>query len=83
MIATNGWSETRTVYFAMSFSKPFKSYVYQKIDKSLYNGFWRGFDQYHNFPEIARKKIKAYFDFFTAENETIEVNYFGSSPRSI
>ncbi|WP_281764239.1 GH92 family glycosyl hydrolase [Neptunitalea lumnitzerae] len=70
---TNGWARTRTVYFAMAFSKPFKNYGYAKADKSVYNGFWGRFDQTHNFPEIAGKKIKAYFDFDTEEGEAVEV----------
>ena len=71
---TNGWARTRTVYFAMKFSKPFKSYGQKNYDgKRVYNGFWRKFDQNKNFPEIAGKQIRMYFDFDTQENETIEV----------
>lgn len=71
---TNGWARTRTIYFAMKFSKPFKSYGQKNYDgKRVYNGFWRKFDQNKNFPEIAGKQIRMYFDFDTQENETIEV----------
>ncbi|PKR32851.1 sugar hydrolase [Elizabethkingia anophelis] len=71
---TNGWARTRTVYFAMKFSKPFKSYGQKNYDgKRIYNGFWRKFDQNKNFPEIAGKQIRMYFDFDTQENEVIEV----------
>ncbi len=71
---TNGWARTRTVYFAMKFSKPFKSYGQQNFDeKQVYKGFWRKFDQNKNFPEIAGKNLKMYFDFDTNENEAIEV----------
>lgn len=71
---TNGWARTRTVYFAMKFSKPFKSYGQKNYDgKRVYNGFWRKFDQNKNFPEIAGKQIRMYFDFDTQENEVIEV----------
>jgi predicted alpha-1,2-mannosidase len=71
---TNGWARTRTVYFAMKFSKPFKSYGQKNFDgKQVYNGFWRKFDQTKNFPEIAGKNLKMYFDFDTNENEAIEV----------
>ncbi|KQT20706.1 sugar hydrolase [Chryseobacterium sp. Leaf405] len=71
---TNGWARTRTVYFAMKFSKPFKSYGQKNYDgKNVYNGFWRKFDQTKNFPEIAGKNLKMYFDFDTNENEAIEV----------
>ncbi len=71
---TNGWARTRTVYFAMKFSKSFKSYGQKNYDeKQVYKGFWRKFDQNQNFPEIAGKNLKMYFDFDTNENETIEV----------
>ncbi|BAP29757.1 alpha-1,2-mannosidase [Chryseobacterium sp. StRB126] len=71
---TNGWARTRTVYFAMKFSKPFKSYGQKNYDeKQVYKGFWRKFDQTKNFPEIAGKNLKMYFDFDTNENEAIEI----------
>lgn len=71
---TNGWARTRTVYFAMKFSKPFKSYGQKNYDeKQVYRGFWRKFDQTKNFPEIAGKNLKMYFDFDTNENEAIEI----------
>lgn len=71
---TNGWARTRTVYFAMKFSKPFKNYGQKNYDeKQVYKGFWRKFDQTKNFPEIAGKNLKMYFDFDTQENEAIEV----------
>jgi putative alpha-1,2-mannosidase len=31
---TNGWARTRTVYFAMEFSKPFKSYGQKNFDSN-------------------------------------------------
>lgn len=71
---TNGWARTRTVYFAMTFSKPFKSYGQKNFDeKQVYRGFWRKFDQTKNFPEIAGKNLKMFFDFDTEQNEEIEV----------
>lgn len=77
---TNGWARTRTVYFAMSFSKPFKSYGQHNFEqKQVYRGFWRKFDQDHNFPEIAGKQIRMYFDFATAEQEKIQVKFALSS----
>ncbi|MDQ1098713.1 putative alpha-1,2-mannosidase [Chryseobacterium camelliae] len=79
---TNGWARTRTVYFAMKFSKPFKSYGQKNYDgKQVYNGFWRKFDQTRNFPEIAGKNVKMYFDFTTSENEPIEIR-LAISPAS-
>ncbi|MBO0948702.1 GH92 family glycosyl hydrolase [Fibrella forsythiae] len=71
---TNGWARTRTVYFALSFSKPFKSYGQKNLDKAqVYRGFWRKFDQTRNFPEIAGKRIRMYFDFDTSEGEQVKL----------
>jgi len=79
---TNGWARTRTVYFAMSFSKPFKSYGRKSYDaKQAYRGFWGKFNQDKNFPEIAGKKLKMYFDFDTQEGEKVKIK-FALSPVS-
>ena len=76
---TKGWARTRTVYFAMSFSKPFKSYGHEKYDSIVYDGFYRRFDQEENFPEMAGKDIRAYFNFDTEENEKISIRMALSS----
>jgi len=76
---TNGWARTKFVYFAMQFSKPFKSYGHKKYDHTKYNGFYRKFDEEHNFPEMAGKNIKAYFNFNTSENEKIKIKFALSS----
>jgi predicted alpha-1,2-mannosidase len=77
---TNGWARTRTVYFAMSFSKPFLHYGQKNYDdKSAYRGFWGKFDQTKDFPEIAGKKIRMYFDFKTEEVEKIKIKFALSS----
>ncbi len=79
---TNGWARTRTVFFAMEFSKPFKSYGQKNFEeKQPYRGFWRKWNQQENFPEIAGKKIRMHFDFDTAENEKIQIK-FAVSPVS-
>jgi len=78
---TNGWARTRTVYFAMEFSKPFTSYGFKNFAKEDYKGFWRKFDQTKNFPEMAGKQIRAHFDFKTAKNEKIKIK-FALSPVS-
>ena len=79
---TNGWSRTRTVYFAMSFSKPFKQYGAQDYSKKqVYRGFWRKFDQSKNHPDLAGKQLRMYFDFSVAEGEKIKVK-FALSPVS-
>lgn len=70
---TNGWARTRTVYFAMSFSKPIKSYGQATQEKSVYRGFWGRFDQTKNFPEMAGQNLKLFFDFDTNEGEKIKI----------
>ncbi len=70
---TNGWARTRYIYFAMEFSKPFKSYGLMNDEQLIYRGFWRKFNEDKNFPERAGHKIKCYFDFDTEEGEEILV----------
>jgi len=76
---TNGWARTRTVYFAMRFSKAFVSYGHKKYEKTMYNGFYRRFNEAENFPEMAGKNIRAFFNFKTGENEKIKVKFALSS----
>ena len=69
---TNGWARTRTVYFAIAFSKPIESYGFMNFAKQqVYKGFWRRFDQTNNFPEAAGTKIKGHFDFKVNDGEQI------------
>mgnify|MGYP000845342669 FL=1 len=70
---TNGWARTRYIYFAIEFSKPFKSYGFRNEEQMLYRGFWRRWNENDNFPERAGSKIKCYFDFDTDEGEEILV----------
>jgi len=72
---TNGWARTRYLYFAMVFSKPFKSYGLRNDDKEIYGGFWRKWNQNENFPERSGKKVKCYFNFETDEGEAILVKF--------
>ncbi|TDS13039.1 GH92 family glycosyl hydrolase [Sphingobacterium paludis] len=71
---SNGWARTRTVYFAMRFSKPFKNYG-AKFDgkEQVYKGFWRKFDQTDNFPDLAGKQLKMHFDFSVADAEQVQM----------
>jgi predicted alpha-1,2-mannosidase len=78
---TKGWARTRKVFFAMTFSKPFNSYGYKKYDKETYNGFYKRFDEFENFPEMAGKNIRAFFNFNTEEGEEIKIK-FALSPVS-
>lgn len=71
---TTGWARTRTVYFAIAFSKAFISYGNQDSSKpQVYRGFWGKFDQRNNFPEAAARQLKLYFNFETSENEKVKV----------
>ncbi len=72
---TAGWARTRTVYFAIVFSKPFKSYGHKKYDDSVYRGFYRKFNEEENFPEMAGHKIRAHFDFKIEEHEQLKVKF--------
>jgi predicted alpha-1,2-mannosidase len=71
---TSGWAKNRTLYFAMRFSKPFIGYGnVNNSKKETYRGFWGKFNQSQNFPEVAGRQIRAYFDFDTQEGEKIKV----------
>ena len=72
---TDGWAQTRYVYFAMVFSKPFKSYGLRDDEKSVYKGFWRKWNQDENFPERAGRNVKAYFNFETKAGEPILIKF--------
>jgi predicted alpha-1,2-mannosidase len=77
---TTGWARTRTVYFAMTFSKPFVQYGSQDLSKpQAYKGFWGKFDQRINFPEAAGRQLKFFFDFNTTIDEKIKVKFALSS----
>ena len=79
---TSGWARTRTLYFAMKFSKPFFHYGAKNFAPSSYNGFWGKFEQRNDFPEIAGKQLRMYFDYKTSENEKIKIK-FALSPVSM
>ncbi len=72
---TSGWARTNYLYFAMTFSKPIENYGCKNGHSQVYKGFWRKFDQEHNFPEMGGRKLKTYFDFKTKEGEKIKVKF--------
>jgi predicted alpha-1,2-mannosidase len=77
---TNGWARTRTVYFAMTFSKPFKEYGCKDFSKKqVYRGFWRKFDQTKNFPDLAGKQLRMFFNFDTEAGEKVKMKLALSS----
>ena len=69
---TNGWSRENYTYFAATFSRPIARYGYKDRQKPLYTGFWRKFDVEHDFPEMAGRKLVAWFEFDSSE-EPLEV----------
>lgn len=70
---TRGWARTRYLYFAMAFSKPIKNYGFRNDENVIYKGFWRKFNQNRNFPEIAGRKVCAWFDFENNTNQEVKV----------
>lgn len=79
---TKGWARDRKVFFAVKFSKPFHSYGHKKYDKTSYNGFYRRFNEVENFPEMAGKNLRVYFNFDTQQNEKIKIKVALSSASS-
>ncbi|WP_299096076.1 GH92 family glycosyl hydrolase [Winogradskyella sp.] len=79
---TKGWARDKKVFFAAKFSKPFTCYGHKKYDNVKYDGFYRRFKQDENFPEMAGKDIRAYFNFNTSENEQIKIKFALSSVSS-
>ena len=79
---TSGWARTRTLYFAMRFSKPFIDYGSKDFGKrEPYRGFWGKFNQQKNFPALAGRQLRMYFNFKTNEGEKIKIK-FALSPVS-
>ena len=71
---TNGWARVNQVYFAISFSKPVARYGGKDLsERSVYKGFWRKFDQEHNFPEMAGRDLRTYFVFDCTDGRPLEV----------
>lgn len=69
---TSGWARTRSLYFAIAFSRPFTSYGFRDDSQArVYRGFWRRFDQRTNFPEAAGRNIRGHFDFLVQPGEEI------------
>ena len=79
---TKGWARDKKVFFAVKFSKPFKSYGHKKYDKTTYNGFYGRFKEDKNFPEMGGKNIRVYFNFDTKEGEKIKMKFALSSVSS-
>ena len=63
---TSGWARTNYTFFAIEFSQTITEYGYEDRERIDYKGGWSKFSQYRNFPEMAGRKIAAYFKFNTA-----------------
>ena len=80
---TSGWARNRVLYFAMVFNKPFMDYGMHNFSApEPYHGFWGKFDQEKNFPVMAGRQLRIYFNFKTSEDEKIKIK-FALSPVSM
>ncbi|RYZ21854.1 MAG: glycoside hydrolase family 92 protein [Chitinophagaceae bacterium] len=71
---TNGWAKTRTVYFAIAFSRPFKSFGYNTGgERETYRGFWGKFNTRQNFREMIARQLRAYFDMDVKDGEQVQL----------
>ncbi len=70
---TSGWARTRSVYFAIEFSRPVKSYGLVNGETPFYKGFWRRWNQDSGFPERAGRKVKGHFEFDMDEGGVVMV----------
>lgn len=68
---TDGWARTNYTYFAVEFSQPVVEYGYKDREKIDYKGGWSKFKQYRNFPEMAGRKLVAWFKFGTAKDREL------------
>ncbi len=76
---TSGWARTNYTYFAAEFSQPITGYGYEDRERIDYKGGWSKFDQYHDFPEMAGRKIAAWFKFNTAADNELTMKMALSS----
>jgi putative alpha-1,2-mannosidase len=76
---TNGWARNRIVYFAIKFSRPFRSFGLRNDEKEMYRGFWRRWQMDTNFPERSGHKVKAYFSFGRIDTLEVKVAISGVS----
>jgi len=72
---TRGWARTNYLYFAMTFSKPIQTYGCKNDEHLVYKGGWRKFNQEDNFPEMAGKNLRAFFNFSTQDGAPIKIKF--------
>lgn len=70
---TNGWARENYQYFAIELSQPIQNYGHRDSGSRYYRGGWGKFRVGENFPEMAGRKIVAYFDFETTKPLEIKV----------
>ena len=70
---TSGWARSNYTYFAVELSQPISEYGFTDHQKVNYRGGWSKFDQYHNFPEMAGRKLVAWFKFDDAAAPVLEM----------
>ena len=68
---TNGWANCNYTYFAISLSKPIKSYGYKDMKRVKYRGFMGKLKLHENFPEISGRDIVAYFNFDNSDSREL------------
>ena len=68
---TNGWATCNYTYFAISLSKPIKSYGYKDMKRVKYRGFMGKLNVHENFPEICGRDIVAYFNFDNSASQEL------------
>jgi len=68
---TSGWSRTNYTFFAIELSQPITEYGFEDFGPKDYKGGWGRFDQKHNFPEMAGRKLVAWFKFDTKDNPVL------------
>jgi len=70
---TRGWARDRQLFFAIAFSKPFRSWGARNAEELPYRGFWKKWNVDEGFPEMAGRKLALHFDFETEEGEQVVV----------
>ena len=70
---TKGWAANRHIYFAIRFSKPMKTYGLKDYAPLEYRGFGKRASTLLNYPELAGKQLKGWFDFDINPGEEVLV----------
>lgn len=60
---TQGWARTRWVHFVVRLSEPMQHWEFKRHQALEYNGFYRRFDEEHDFPEYAGRDVRALLKF--------------------